>query len=89
MSEERKRIGIRVSDDKNRIQVRAELITNLLYGFVADLGAGYFVVTREVAEELAEKGVNYEEVEIVNGVPSFVREFIKDTCREKGVIPPF
>jgi len=89
MVEGRKSVGIRVDDDKNRIQVRAELITNSLDGLVADLGAGFFVVTEEAAEELAEMGVDYEPVEIVSGVPSFVREFIRDTSRAKGVIPPF
>ncbi|GAH73273.1 unnamed protein product, partial [marine sediment metagenome] len=47
MSEGRERVGIRVNDDKNRIKVRAELITNSLEGFVADLGAGFFVVTKD------------------------------------------
>jgi len=89
MSEGKKPVGIRVSDDKNRIKARAELITNSLDGLFADLGAGFFVVTKDAAEELVEKGVDYEEVEIVNGVPSFVREFIKDTCRGNGVISPF
>jgi len=89
MSEWKKAVGIKVDDEKNRIKVREELIINSLPGLVADLGKGFFVVTSDAAKELAEMGVDYKPVEIVKGVPPFVREFIKETYAEKGLIPPF
>ncbi len=88
MYEGRKPVGIKV-DDENQIKVITELIINSLPGLLADLGSGLFVVTSDAAKELAERGVDYKPVVIHNGVPPFVREFIRDTCREKGVVSPF
>lgn len=83
------KVGIKTKDSNSRILTRGAFICDGLEAFIADLGDGFFVVTKEAAKALANLGVEYEPVEIVEGVPSFVREFIKNKCREKGAVSPF
>ncbi len=83
------KIGIRTKDERSRILTRGAFYSGELKGLVADLGNGVFVVTKDAAKELINLGVDYEPVEIVKGVPTSVREFIRDQCREKGIAAPF
>jgi len=62
------KIGIK-TDYANRLLTIGELITGDLEGLVAYPGKGCFVVTKEAAGELAKRGIEFEEIEIVRGVP--------------------
>jgi len=62
------KVGIK-TDNTNRIRVRGALIVEGVKGLVADLGKGFFVITKEASEELLNRGVEFTEVEIVKGLP--------------------
>ncbi len=76
-------------DYANRLLAMGELITGDLEGLVTYLGGGLFVVTEEAAGELTKRGIEFEEVEIIKGIPTDVRKFIREDAIAKGVVPPF
>lgn len=81
------KIGIK-ADYINRLLVIHELIIGDLAGLVAVLGNGFFVVTKETARELTERGVEFAEVEIVKGRPPSSEQMPKEaegTCNIKEV----
>jgi len=81
--------GIRIENDEDRIRAVGEFIHVYPQGLVADLADGYYVVTNKMAKHLKEVGIRYEEVELVDGVPKHVREFVNEQHKKNGVYVPF
>ena len=81
--------GILIENDKDRISARNEFLNANLHGLVADLGDGYFVVTKEMADHLKQLKIAFEEVELKDGVPPDVKKHVRELCLTNGEMSPF
>lgn len=70
--------GLRFKNKKDIINANYRFILGNPEGFVASMGDGGFVVYKSVLQELDEQGIEYKMVELVEGVPKEVREYLKE-----------
>lgn len=82
--------GIRVSKEDERTRILEEVLQgDDPSGLVADLADGYYVVTANMYANLKRLGIDFEDVELVDGVPKHVRDWVKEEYAKNGVYPPF